>query len=120
MIFGANLVQHFMRRYSRYSRYRTKTHDKSTISHDKSTISHDISRYSRYQIVFLKLQEISYFLSYTQGSLFGGGFVVFVGETCGLPRANAVRPYGQGRLNLQKPRRPIYFSPFLWYNTTNR
>ena len=49
--FGANLVQHFMRRYSRYSRYCTK-------SHDKSTISHDISRYSRYQTVFLKLEEI--------------------------------------------------------------
>ena len=49
--FGANLVQHFMRRYSRYSRYRTK-------SHDKATISHDILRYSRYQTVLLKLQEI--------------------------------------------------------------
>ena len=30
--FGANLVQHFIKRYSRYSRYRTKTHDKATIS----------------------------------------------------------------------------------------
>ena len=49
--FGANLVQHFMRRYSRYSRYRTKTHD-------KSTISHDISRYSRYQTLLSKLEEI--------------------------------------------------------------
>ena len=49
--FGANLVQHFMRRYSRYSRYRTK-------SHDKATISHDITRYSRYQTVLLKLEEI--------------------------------------------------------------
>ena len=49
--FGANLVQHFIKRYSRYSRYRTK-------SHDKATISHDISRYSRYQTVFSKLQEI--------------------------------------------------------------
>ena len=48
---GANLVQHFMRRYSRYSRYRTK-------SHDKATISHDITRYSRYRTAFLKLQEI--------------------------------------------------------------
>ena len=46
--FGANLVQHFMRRYSRY---RTK-------SHDKATISNDITRYSRYQTVLLKLQEI--------------------------------------------------------------
>ena len=49
--FGANLVQHFMRRYSRYSRYRTK-------SHDKATISNDITRYSRYQTVLLKLQEL--------------------------------------------------------------
>ena len=48
---GANLVQHFTGRYSRYSRYRTKLHD-------KSTISHDISRYSRYQTVLLKLEEI--------------------------------------------------------------
>ena len=44
-------MHHFIKRYSRYSRYRTKTHD-------KSTISHDISRYSRYQTVFLKLEEI--------------------------------------------------------------
>ena len=49
--FGANLVQHFMQRYSRYSRYRTKTHD-------KATISNDITRYSRYQTVLLKLEEI--------------------------------------------------------------
>ena len=49
--FGANLVQHFMRRYSRYSRYRTK-------SHDKATISNVFPRYSRYQTVLLKLQEI--------------------------------------------------------------
>ena len=40
-----------MIRYSRYSRYRTK-------SHDKTTISHDITRYSRYQTVLSKLQEI--------------------------------------------------------------
>ena len=46
--FGANLVQHFIKRYSRY---RTK-------SHDKATISHDITRYSRYQTVLSKLQEI--------------------------------------------------------------
>ena len=49
--FGANLVQHFIQRYSRYSRYRTK-------SHDKTTISHDITRYSRYQTALPKLQEI--------------------------------------------------------------
>ena len=47
--FGANLVQHFIGRYTRYSRYRTKTHDKATISHD----------ITRYQTVFLKLQEIT-------------------------------------------------------------
>ena len=46
--FGANLVQHFI---GRYSRYRTK-------SHDKSTISHDICSFSRYQTVLLKLEEI--------------------------------------------------------------
>ena len=45
---GANLVQHFI---GRYSRYRTKTHD-------KSTISHVFPRYSRYQTVLLKLKEI--------------------------------------------------------------
>ena len=28
--FGANLVQHFMLAYSRYSRYRTKSHDTQT------------------------------------------------------------------------------------------
>ena len=49
--FGANLVQHFIGRYSRYSRYRTKTHD-------KCTISHVFPRYSRYQTVLLKLEEI--------------------------------------------------------------
>ena len=32
--FGANLVQHFMLAYSQCSRYRTKSHDKATISHD--------------------------------------------------------------------------------------
>ena len=55
--FGANLEQHFIGRYSRCSRYRTK-------SHDKATISHDITRYSRYQTVLLKLQEIIYSLIY--------------------------------------------------------
>ena len=70
-------------------------------------------------------------------------FFFFVGETCGLPRANAVRPYGVGDtlvppflfMNFsarssphtsiggsicKEPRRPIYFLPFLWYNLTNR
>ena len=59
--FGANLVQHFMRRYSRYSRYRTK-------SHNKCTISHDITRYSRYQTALLKLQEIISTLSNTKNA----------------------------------------------------
>ena len=59
---GANLVQHFIGRYSRYSRYRTK-------SHDKATISNDITRYSRYQTVLLKLQEIIILLSKLQHSL---------------------------------------------------
>ena len=71
--FGANLVQHFIGRYSRYSRYRTK-------SHDKFTKSHDISRYSRYQTVLLKLQEISYF-SYIQKALLCRAFLLYtVGE----------------------------------------
>ena len=64
------MVQHFTGRYSRYSRYRTKTHD-------KSTISHDISRYSRYQTVFLKLQEIICFISYTKSSAMQG-FLCFI------------------------------------------
>ena len=50
--FGANLVQHYMRRYSRCSRNHTKTHD-------KATISHEFPRYSRHQTVLSKLQEIS-------------------------------------------------------------
>ena len=70
--FGANLVQHFIGRYSRYSRYRTK-------SHDKSTISHDISRYSRYQTLLSKLQEIITALRqlfrYTKSSALAGLFV---------------------------------------------
>jgi len=55
------------------------------------------------------LQEINYFILYAsiQGSHFGGGFVIFVGETCGLPRANAVRPYGVG---------DTLVSPFLFMN----
>ena len=65
-------MQHFIGRYSRYSRYRTKTHD-------KSTISHVFPRYSRYQTVFLKLQEI--IKKYPQGLLYGihllGGCLLF-------------------------------------------
>ena len=70
--FGANLVQHFMRRYSRYSRYRTKTHD-------KSTISHVFPRYSQYQTVLLKLQEIISTFGRIQKMLrfFGAFFYLF-------------------------------------------
>ena len=50
-----------MQRYSRYSRYRTKTHD-------KATISNDITRYSRYQTVLLKLQEIITIIKYSKGT----------------------------------------------------
>ena len=73
--FGANLVQHFMQRYSRYSRYRTKTHD-------KATISHDILRYSRYQTVLLKLEEIITALRqlfrYAKNSAHAGLFVCVI------------------------------------------
>ena len=67
--FGANLVQHFIGRYSRYSRYRTK-------SQDKATISHDITRYSRYPTVVLKLEEISYYFLYTKSSASAELFVL--------------------------------------------
>ena len=66
--FGANLVQHFVKRYSRYSRYRTK-------SHDKATISHDILRYSRYQTALPKLQEIIKIFSKRLG--YGWAFFYF-------------------------------------------
>ena len=46
--FGANLVQHFIGRYSRYSRYQT---------------------------VFLKLEEISCYFLYTKSSAHAGLFV---------------------------------------------
>ena len=67
------MVQHFIGRYSRYSRYRTKTHD-------KATISHVFPRYSRYQTVFLKLEEISsYFCEfYKQKALLWQGFLCFI------------------------------------------
>ena len=77
--FGANLVQHFMRRYSRYSRYRTK-------SHDKATISHDILRYSRYQTVLLKLEEIIIYLGlfrYTKKLCFGRAFCFLITDSRG-------------------------------------
>ena len=71
---GANLVQHFIGRYSRYSRYRTK-------SHDKSTISHVFPRYSRYPMVVLKLQEIITLLGlfrYTKSSASAELFVFYM------------------------------------------
>ena len=69
---GANLLQHFMRRYSRYPRYQT---------------------------ALPKLQEIITALRrlfrYKTALISMGAVFVFVGETCGLPRANTVRPYGK-------------------------
>ena len=82
---GANLVQHFMRRYSRY------------------------------QTVLLKLQEIITHLGlfrYKTALISVGAVFAFVGETCGLPRANTVCPYGKGGSICKEPRRPIYFLPF--------
>ena len=52
-----------MRRYSRYSRYRTK--------------SHVFPRYSRYQTVLLKLQEIGYYLIYKK-LCYAGLFVFYL------------------------------------------
>jgi len=48
VIFGANLVQHFIGRYSRYSRYQT---------------------------VFLKLKEINSYFLYTKKALLCGAFL---------------------------------------------
>ena len=81
--FGANLVQHFVQRYLRY---RTKTHD-------KATISHDISRYSRYGTAFLKLQEVSsyFYRFYIQKALLRQGFLCFIADS-------------RGRLSLQEYR----------------
>ena len=56
--------------YSRYSRYRTKTHD-------KSTISHDIPRYLRYQTVLSKLEEIIKY--YQKDSDYFGVFLHILG-----------------------------------------
>ena len=74
-----------MRRYSRYSRYRTK-------SHDKATISNDITRYSRYQTVLLKLQEIiSTFGRNSKSTLLWQGAFLSLGEQLSLPlRASEV------------------------------
>ena len=89
--FGANLVQHFIGRYSRYSRYRTKTHD-------KCTISHVFPRSSRYQTVLSKLKEII-IISYIQKLCFGRAF-------CFCMAVQFVK----------KMSRPIYFLGILWYN----
>ena len=78
-----------MRRYSRYSRYRTKTHDKCTISH----VFPRYSRYSRYQTVFLKLQEIISTKVETcqKCSASAGHFLLSLGEQLSLPiRASEV------------------------------
>ena len=133
-----------MRRYSRYSRYRTK-------SHDKATISNDITRYSRYQTVLLKLKEII-IISYIQKLCFGRAFcycrgdsriALFICDDLGGRFMN--RPYEYLRSHFQRIQsqepliyrarfalikkggsickelsRPICFLPFLWYNTTNR
>ena len=74
-----------MRRYSRCSRYRTKTHD-------KRTISHDISHYSRYQTAFPKLEEIiSTLVEYKKCSDFSEHFLLSLGEQLSLPlRASEV------------------------------
>ena len=107
--FGANLVQHFIGRYSRYSRYRTK-------SHDKATISHDILRYSRYQTVLSKLQEIICFISYTKSSASAELFVVCRGVHC-TPAGDHWSPLQRRTVQFVKnPGRPIYFLEYLWYN----
>ena len=111
--FGANLVQHFMQRYSRYSRYRTK-------SHDKATISHDITRYSRYQTVLSKLQEIIILSSKLQLPFFGGCFLYHI-----LYHRKLRKTDSRERLSSQNAidgsickewSRPIYILDVLWYN----
>ena len=71
-------MQHFIKRYSRYSRYRTK-------SHDKATISHDITRYSRYLTALLKLQEIISTLSNTKMLCLCRAFFVISWRTMNCP-----------------------------------
>ncbi|MBQ7292271.1 MAG: hypothetical protein IJW79_00880, partial [Clostridia bacterium] len=60
-------------------------------------VQHFIKRYSRYGTVFLKLQDNFLFLRKFDSKNYSthnvGAVLVFVGETCGLPLANAVRPY---------------------------
>ena len=45
-------MQHFIERYSRYSRYRTKSHDKATISNDIHDIARNHTIKLRYQTIF--------------------------------------------------------------------
>ena len=71
-----------MRRYSRCSRNRTKTHD-------KATISHDISHYSRYQTAFPKLEEIISTFGRIQKMLnFGWAFFII---SCDELRSSYIR-----------------------------
>ncbi len=102
---GANLVQHFIGRYSRCSRYRTK-------SHDKATISNDITRYSRYQTVLSKLEEIitaqRQLFRYTKKLCYAGLFVLQTGgrEACACKRGGV----------LCKKRFPLYKLANICYN----
>ena len=117
-------MQHFIGRYSRYSRYRTKTHD-------KSTISHVFPRYSRYQTVLLKLQEIIKIFS--KRLSFGWAFYFDFLERTALPRILItpleLRPTKRRVLSfeLKTVHRTVFFtlSQFtrdnfdLWSNTKN-
>ena len=135
--FGANLVQHFMLRYSRYSRYQT---------------------------VFLKLEEIISTLSNTKNAPIFGAFFYYLSMNRGanydclaasydtlcavmmlaklavMSDCVALRECGQSYHNVPKAlitfaeqnkcvappckrrssQRVFTFLPFLWYNTTNR
>ena len=144
--FAANLVQYFIGWYSRYSRYRTKSHDKCTISH----VFPRYSRYSRYQTVLSKLEEIITHLGlfrYKQHSLFSGCCVFFApchSELVELFRwgsrlhfvwrcfavrlrfaslrmtqrksTSRRRVESRGGSICKEPRRPIYILDVLWYN----
>ena len=80
VIFGANLVQHFMLAYSRYSRYRTKSHDKSTISNGVVKTPRDNLCLTAIISIYKKL-------------CFGRAFC-YVGAFIERPRATDGRPYG--------------------------
>ena len=83
--FGANLVQHFMRWYTRYSRYRTKSHDKTTISND----------ITRYQTVLSKHKEII-IISYIQKLWYAGLFVLYGPSRTSVPTRLVYVGYGRG------------------------